>query len=55
LVGRLATSGANAFDLTTERVLISAAVVLAAALLGAAVTLRRVLRIDPAAAIGSAT
>ncbi|MCB9372067.1 MAG: ABC transporter permease [Microthrixaceae bacterium] len=47
-------AGAIPFVLTPSRVLASVAVLLLASVLGCAFSLRRVLRIDPAAAIGSA-
>jgi putative ABC transport system permease protein len=52
-LGNLVTSGANAYVLTPSRLMISALLVLGASLLGAAITLRRVLHIDPASAIGA--
>jgi putative ABC transport system permease protein len=54
-LGRLLTSGPNAYTLTTSRAVLSGALVIIASLVGAAITLRRVLRIDPASAIGSTT
>jgi putative ABC transport system permease protein len=47
--------GAIPYDLTVSRVVSSVVVLLVAAAAGSAFTLRRVLRVDPAAAIGSAT
>ena len=55
VLGTMLTSGNNAALFTPARIATSAALVLAAAVLGAAITLRRVLRIDPASAIGTAT
>lgn len=47
--------GAIPYELTPARVLSSAVFLLAAAVVGCAFSLRRVLRIDPASAIGSST
>jgi putative ABC transport system permease protein len=54
-LGRMLTSGPSAYTLTTSRAVVSASLVIVASLVGAAITLRRVLRIDPASAIGSTT
>ena len=48
-------AGAIPYSLTAARVLSSAAFLLVAAVIGCAFSLRRVLRIDPASAIGSST
>lgn len=54
-LGRLLTDGPSEYTLTTSRAALSAALVITASLFGVAITLRRVLRIDPASAIGSTT
>ena len=54
-LGSLLTSGNSAATFTTSRLVASAALVVGAAVLGAGITLRRVLRIDPASAIGTAS
>jgi len=48
-------AGALPFQVTTTRLLTSVVLMVAAAILGSAFSLRRVLRIDPAAAIGTAS
>jgi putative ABC transport system permease protein len=53
LLGSLATSGVSAAVFTSSRLVASGLLVIGAAVFGATITLRRVLAIDPAAAIGS--
>ena len=48
-------AGALPFDLTPARILLSVSLLIVAAVVGCAFSLRRVLRVDPAAAIGGAT
>ena len=48
-------AGALPFDLTPARILLSISLLIVAAVVGCAFSLRRVLRVDPAAAIGGAT
>lgn len=47
--------GSIPLDITARRIVTSAALLLAAAVVGCAFSLRRVLRVDPASAIGTAT
>lgn len=55
LIDALVPPGSIPLDVTPRRVLTSAALLLVAAVIGCAFSLRRVLRVDPAAAIGTAS
>ena len=55
LIDALVPPGSIPLDISPSRVLVSAVLLLGAAVVGCAFSLRRVLRVDPAAAIGTGT
>jgi putative ABC transport system permease protein len=55
VIDALIPPGSIPLDVTGARVLTSAALLLAAAVIGCGFSLRRVLHVDPAAAIGTAS
>ena len=55
LLDALIPAGSIPLDISARRVILSAVLLLVAAVVGCAFSLRRVLRVDPAAAIGTAS
>jgi putative ABC transport system permease protein len=55
LLDRLIPAGSIPYDLSAARIVSSVVVLLLSAVVGCSFSLRRVLRIDPASAIGSIT
>ena len=54
-IDALIPAGSIPLDISPRRVILSAALLLVAAIVGCGFSLRRVLRVDPAAAIGTAS